>query len=149
MVNTVSKTPKVSLTDIWNKGGRQCWICRKYCSLPNASRDHVIPISLGGTNSIKNLRLAHKACNAARGNQIGSVLRSDVLKAIQAKQDKMEVAALLFQYRATILWELAKELRERGYTRAAEHVENSASALVPLETVNQEVQDDDEGSDAG
>lgn len=30
--------------------------------------DHVIPVSLGGGNNLKNLRPAHASCNERRGN---------------------------------------------------------------------------------
>ncbi|MFS0069644.1 HNH endonuclease [Corynebacterium striatum] len=39
------------------------------CGRPGAdSADHIIPRSMGGDNSIDNLRPAHTRCNAARGN---------------------------------------------------------------------------------
>lgn len=47
------------------KGGI-CWLC----GLPGAdTRDHVRPISKGGTNDPSNLRPAHRACNSRRGNR--------------------------------------------------------------------------------
>lgn len=43
-----------------------CWICGR----PGAdTRDHVRPISKGGTNDPSNLRPAHRSCNSARGNR--------------------------------------------------------------------------------
>lgn len=30
--------------------------------------DHIVPASKGGTDDIRNLQLAHKSCNEARGN---------------------------------------------------------------------------------
>jgi 5-methylcytosine-specific restriction endonuclease McrA len=29
--------------------------------------DHIVPVSLGGTNELSNLRAAHKHCNSSRG----------------------------------------------------------------------------------
>jgi 5-methylcytosine-specific restriction endonuclease McrA len=44
--------------------GGTCWIC----GLPGAdTRDHVIPISHGGTNHPANIRVAHRSCNSKRG----------------------------------------------------------------------------------
>ncbi len=41
---------------------------------PNAiSIDHIIPRSLGGSNFLHNLRVVHRRCNIARGNDISDV----------------------------------------------------------------------------
>ena len=56
------------------RDGDNCWLCGERIS-KNArgqrrgTLDHVIPRSLGGPNSIMNLKLAHKACNEARGHK--------------------------------------------------------------------------------
>jgi 5-methylcytosine-specific restriction endonuclease McrA len=43
-----------------------CWLC----GLPGAdTRDHVRPLSKGGTNDPSNIRPAHRACNSARGGR--------------------------------------------------------------------------------
>lgn len=45
--------------------GRVCWLC----NLPidgRVSPDHVIPVSLGGGDSIDNLRPSHESCNKRR-----------------------------------------------------------------------------------
>ena len=45
--------------------GRTCWICGR----PGATTvDHVVPRSLGGTDTLGNLRPAHSRCNTVRGN---------------------------------------------------------------------------------
>jgi len=55
-------------------GGR-CWLCGQSVNrkLPPEhpaapSADHVRPLSLGGTHTRRNLRLAHAFCNRYRGN---------------------------------------------------------------------------------
>lgn len=59
---------KVSLDVLYRRYRGICWICRKFCPRDKASRDHIFPKSLGGTDDIKNLALAHKLCNSKRGN---------------------------------------------------------------------------------
>lgn len=59
---------KVSLDLLYRKYRGICWICRHFCPRDKASRDHIIPKSLGGTDDISNLALAHKLCNSKRGN---------------------------------------------------------------------------------
>lgn len=59
---------KVSLDLLYRRYRGICWICRRFCPRDKASRDHIIPKSLGGTDDISNLALAHKLCNSKRGN---------------------------------------------------------------------------------
>lgn len=45
-----------------------CYLCKKLITNPNQiSQDHLLPRSLGGTASQKNLMPAHKICNSKRG----------------------------------------------------------------------------------
>jgi 5-methylcytosine-specific restriction endonuclease McrA len=55
-----------------------CAICGDGISLrglgdQSPTLDHIIPKSKGGGSDIKNLRLAHKACNEARANESDTV----------------------------------------------------------------------------
>lgn len=59
---------KVSLDLLYRRYRGICWICRRFVPRDKASRDHIIPQSLGGTDDISNLALAHKLCNSKRGN---------------------------------------------------------------------------------
>ena len=54
-----------------------CQICKdlvhlsiKYPDPKSASLDHIIPVSKGGTHSLKNLQLAHLDCNIKKGNNL-------------------------------------------------------------------------------
>lgn len=47
---------------------KKCWLCKHQVAKGDASRDHIQPRSDGGFNKSKNYRLAHRACNAARGS---------------------------------------------------------------------------------
>lgn len=49
-----------------------CGLCGLQVSEEDATRDHVIPLSLGGAMSRHNLRLAHRACNQARADTFPS-----------------------------------------------------------------------------
>lgn len=50
-----------------------CEICKKPINKRNkklkSSIDHIIPISKGGTEDFKNLRVAHRICNNKKGNK--------------------------------------------------------------------------------
>lgn len=60
--------PKCDLDWLYRKFRGICWICRQYCPRDQASRDHVVPESLGGGREKENQALAHKRCNTKRGN---------------------------------------------------------------------------------
>ncbi len=60
------------------KQNGRCAICNEGLSLkgegPKApTLDHIIPKSHGGPGALHNLRLVHKGCNEARGNEMESV----------------------------------------------------------------------------
>ena len=58
----------------------KCSLCGKQLSLDEATVDHIIPKSLGGTNIPENLQLAHKACNKAKGNTLPEELKKNWLR---------------------------------------------------------------------
>lgn len=68
MTVTVEKVGKVDLDWLYRKFRGVCWICRQFCPRDQASRDHVLPQSLGGGYEKENQALAHKRCNTKRGN---------------------------------------------------------------------------------
>ena len=58
---------------LWRQSGHRCGICAVpmlRSDLPSAHIDHVIPWSLGGTDDLENLRVAHPGCNIRRGNDL-------------------------------------------------------------------------------
>lgn len=65
----------LSIEQLGRRDGWRCHICNRKVSTRlkwphprSASRDHLIPVSAGGTNEPANLALAHLACNQSRGN---------------------------------------------------------------------------------
>lgn len=65
---TVSRI-HMPLAELWTAKGGLCALCGQPMPLADASRDHVIPRSMGGSSSARNLRLTCTACNNARGNK--------------------------------------------------------------------------------
>jgi 5-methylcytosine-specific restriction endonuclease McrA len=47
----------------------RCPICSAALD-PDSEIDHVVPRSLGGSDSVKNLRLVHRRCNRSRGAKL-------------------------------------------------------------------------------
>lgn len=63
-----------------------CWLCNKTVTRQQASRDHVIPKSLGGPNHIGNYKLAHRDCNSSRGNDHYLPSRNEVVNILREVQ---------------------------------------------------------------
>lgn len=66
----------VGLSDVVAARGRKCHICHCKIDLNLSGRhpqgptiDHILPVSMGGTNDLANLNIAHRVCNTRRGNQ--------------------------------------------------------------------------------
>lgn len=45
-----------------------CPLCEETILIKDATFDHIIPISKGGTDTTDNLRVTHSICNGVRGN---------------------------------------------------------------------------------
>lgn len=75
-----------TIEKVFNKDRGICWLCRKLVDKEEATRDHVIPYSLGGPNNEPNLRLAHRKCNEKRANQI-RISKKESLKILIECQD--------------------------------------------------------------
>ncbi|BAY99691.1 HNH endonuclease [Tolypothrix tenuis PCC 7101] len=50
--------------------GSYCWWCGNCMTQDKLTLEHLMPKSLGGTNSLENLRLACFSCNNNRGNSL-------------------------------------------------------------------------------
>lgn len=83
---------------IYARTGRQC----VYCDRQNAEAiDHLVPLSKGGTNDIRNLRACCHRCNARKGR--GSVERMLAMEPV---------------YRAADRWDAMTEEERVEYVRA-------------------------------
>lgn len=54
------------------RDGYRCWYClRPFTDTAEVTFDHEVPLSLGGTDALANLRLACGPCNASKGGVHG------------------------------------------------------------------------------
>ncbi len=60
---------KVPLERVYLVDGGRCHLCGGRVRWRDASRDHILPRSLGGATTWSNIRLAHRRCNSQRGNE--------------------------------------------------------------------------------
>ena len=68
---------KIAIPALLDRDGGSCSICDKtldldlvWPDLMSVSIDHIHPVSLGGTNNIENLALAHLLCNIRKSNSV-------------------------------------------------------------------------------
>jgi hypothetical protein len=54
---------------VWNRDGGKCVKCGSQESL---EFDHIIPVSVGGSNTARNIQLLCERCNRKKGNNIGN-----------------------------------------------------------------------------
>ena len=55
--------------EIAERDGWACHICGDEVTRADWSIDHLVPLSLGGEHTRANVKIAHRSCNASRGNR--------------------------------------------------------------------------------
>ena len=70
----------ISARTLYKRDNGICWICGGKCDIdadPNSdwypSVDHIMPQSLGGKDTLDNVRLAHRKCNTIRSNNVSFI----------------------------------------------------------------------------
>lgn len=51
-----------------NDGLVPCFVCGRSVLEKYATLEHIVPVSLGGTDDMSNLAISHNVCNVKRGN---------------------------------------------------------------------------------
>lgn len=72
--------------EIIERDGYVCYLCNGFVDLKDVNLDHLIPVSLGGTNDSFNLAVTHSKCNKARGVRIDT-RQIDKLNSLKAQID--------------------------------------------------------------
>lgn len=75
-VEHVGDTIRISRAVIYERDGWVCQLCGEpidrtlaWPDMMRASVDHIVPVSMGGSNETTNLQAAHMQCNVATGNR--------------------------------------------------------------------------------
>ncbi len=65
-----SKQKRAKKAQLIEEYGSLCWWCGRCLPEEELNLEHLKPKSLGGSNSLENLRLACVLCNRSRGNSL-------------------------------------------------------------------------------
>lgn len=76
----ITDVADVGLADLIERDGSTCYLCGKNLDREEMQIDHVIPLSRGGSHTLKNTRIACRFCNNRKGNYLLSELDFDTLK---------------------------------------------------------------------
>jgi len=71
------QTMKVPVKAVWERDDKTCHICGEDVYLEDASRDHLVPKSHGGSMTFENVALAHRECNSRRGTKPVAEVKRD------------------------------------------------------------------------
>lgn len=74
---TYSKEERKS---IYNKAGGRCELCGCRLVLEDMTLDHIVPLSMGGEDSMKNLQTACYACNRFKSNILPDDFMDRIIK---------------------------------------------------------------------
>lgn len=79
--NKLNKPAQITKSEYLYARNNICPLCdRKILKYEDGSIDHIIPRSLGGNNSLKNLQFVHKHCNSIKSNKLNFKLKCTPLK---------------------------------------------------------------------
>lgn len=71
----------ITLERLWKRDRRRCFYCGVKVRFAVATRDHVIPKSIGGRDALRNLVLACGSCNERKAALIPFMISQEVFYA--------------------------------------------------------------------
>ena len=69
-------TNNISRDEIRRRDCETCYLCNRFVSVHEMAIDHVVPLVQGGTHTLDNLRLVHRACNSKKGARLLAEIES-------------------------------------------------------------------------
>jgi 5-methylcytosine-specific restriction endonuclease McrA len=61
---------KFTLDEIFERDGGVCHLCSKQVIRREATMDHLVPLTKGGSHTRVNVKLAHRGCNSRKGDRL-------------------------------------------------------------------------------
>jgi 5-methylcytosine-specific restriction endonuclease McrA len=62
---------KMTMNKLYKRDRGVCYFCGNAVRRMDASKDHIVPKSKGGSNAASNLALMHEYCNKLKGDDMG------------------------------------------------------------------------------
>lgn len=75
-------------TAVYNKNKGRCAICGRFVPYDEFTVDHIIPLSKGGTNKLKNLQCTCKTCNLIKQDILPEDLMSKLIEIVLYQMKK-------------------------------------------------------------
>lgn len=91
---------------IYNKSNGRCALCGQRLLLENMTLDHIVPLSMGGKDSMGNLQASCFACNQFKKNILPDAFMDRIIKIFLYQTEK--------QIGNNIKWKIIKMLIEEG-----------------------------------
>lgn len=73
---------------IYNKSNGRCELCGQRLSLENMSLDHIVPLSIGGEDSMDNIQASCFACNQFKSNILPDAFMERIIKIFLYQMEK-------------------------------------------------------------
>lgn len=133
---------RIDLKTLYKRDKGICYLCGKECDWNDhewkdgihytgdnyPSRDHVVPLALGGEHTWENVRLAHMKCNVEKGVTTPDYTRTMALEdarkyAIERSQNKKKTAQYTLDGELIKIWGSTAQIkRELGFSDG--HIQN-------------------------
>jgi len=65
-----TEAERFTLDEIFERDQAICHLCLQRVPRSQATMDHVVPVTKGGPHTRANVKLAHRSCNARKGNRL-------------------------------------------------------------------------------
>ena len=88
--------------NIYNQADGCCQLCGERILLNQMTLDHIIPLSMGGADSVENLQCTCKACNRFKDNILPELFMNKIAKIFIYQMDK--------KYDCKVCWRFTKRM---------------------------------------
>lgn len=96
--------------NIYNQADGYCQLCGERILFNQMTLDHIVPLSMGGVESVENLQCTCKACNRFKDNILPELFMDKIAKIFVYQMDKKYDCKVCWRFTKTMLLKLLKRL---------------------------------------
>lgn len=96
--------------DIYSKADGYCQLCGERILFNQMTLDHIVPLSMGGVDSAKNLQCTCEACNRFKDNILPELFMDKIVKVFMFQMDKKYNGKICWRFTKTMLLKLIKQM---------------------------------------